>query len=54
LEFLEDLGKGNGGIVKKARHKPTNRLVAVKVLFKKLSITFLSFINSTKLWRSLI
>ncbi len=31
LELLEQLGKGSSGVVQKARHVPTNRILAVKV-----------------------
>jgi len=32
LEILEDIGRGSGGIVKKARHRPTGRLMALKII----------------------
>ena len=35
LQEIKELGRGNGGVVKMVLHKPTNRLMAVKVTNEK-------------------
>lgn len=32
VEYLEDLGFGNGGVVKKAYHKPSGMPLAIKII----------------------
>lgn len=50
LELHEELGKGNYGTVKKALHKPTNVLMAMKVLYflPKLDISSRASLLSRK------
>lgn len=33
LEVIEELGKGTSGVVYKTKHKPSGKIIAVKVVF---------------------